>query len=258
MTTTATPLAGKHALVTGANRGIGAAIAHTLSLAGARVSLMVRDPSSAMATANSLPGPYTIVVADVTDQSASASACAAAVQAFGDVHILVNNAGSSESAPLMKSDAAMFQRMFDVHVLAALHTSHAVVPAMLRSGSGHIVNVASTAGLLGAPYISAYTAAKHALVGLTRSLAAELHSRGVAVNAVCPGFTETDMLDRALERIMSKTGRSAHDARQSILAEAHQSRMVTVTEVAAAVLALCVVGPDAPVGQTVVLDGSAT
>ncbi len=168
------PLIGHHALVTGANRGIGAAIANTLSGAGARVSLLVRDSATAQTTADSLAGPYEIVVADVTNQSAVELACATAARAFGDVDILVNNAGSAESAPFMKSDAAMFQRMFAVHVLAAVYTSQAVVPAMIARRRGHIVNVSSVAGLLGAPYIAAYTAAKHALVGVTRSLAAEV------------------------------------------------------------------------------------
>lgn len=258
MTTAERSLAGRHALVTGANRGIGAAIAAALSAAGASVSLMVRDAAAARTVADSLAGPHAIVVADVTDQSASVAACTAAVKAFGPVDILVNNAGSAESAPFLKSDGDLFARMFAVHVLGAVYTSQAVLPSMIERGHGHIVNVASVAGLWGAPYITAYGAAKHAMVGLTRSLAAEVHPRGIAVNAVCPGFTETDMVQRAVERIVAKTGRSADEARASILSDAKQSRMVSAGEVADAVLALCLVDARAPSGQTVVIDGSGT
>jgi len=256
MTHAARSLAGTHALVTGANRGIGAAIAATLSAAGAQVSLMVRNAAAAQDVANTLTGPFTIVVADVTDQRATAAACVAAANAFGAIDILVNNAGSAESAPFMKTDGDVFARMFAVHVLGAVYTSQAVLPSMFERRRGHIVNVASVAGLWGAPYITAYSAAKHAMVGLTRSLAAEVGPRGVAVNAVCPGFTETDMVRRAVEHLVAKTGRTADEARRSILADARQSRMVSTGEVADAVLALCLVTGDDPMGQAVVIDGS--
>ncbi|MEQ1690551.1 MAG: SDR family oxidoreductase [Gemmatimonas sp.] len=253
--TVSSALAGRHALVTGANRGIGAAIAHALSNAGASVSLMVRDPASANAVAESLPGPHAIVVADVTDRDASQTACKRAVKALGPIDILVNNAGSAESAPFMKSDVALFERMLAVHLMAAVHTTHAVLPTMLERKAGHVVNIASIAGVSGAPYVTAYTAAKHALVGFTRALALEVAARGVAVHAVCPGYTDTDLVRGAVARIVSKTGRSTHDAQQSMLSEAGQSRMITVHEVAEAVLALCV-APGTTGGQVIVLDGS--
>lgn len=248
-------LAGRHALVTGANRGIGAAIAHALSNAGASVSLMVRDPASANAVAETLPGPHAIVVADVTDRDASQTACARAAKALGAIDILVNNAGSAESAPFMKSDVALFERMLAVHLMAAVHTTHAVLPAMLERRAGHVVNIASIAGVSGAPYVTAYTAAKHALVGFTRALALEVASRGVAVHAVCPGYTDTDLVRGAVARIVSKTGRSTIDAQQSMLSDAGQSRMITVDEVAEAVITLCI-GPSTTGGQVIVLDGS--
>ena len=209
-----------HALVTGANRGIGAGIARTLSHAGIRVSLLVRDAGRARDVIQSLPHAHTVVVADVTDRDATLAACAAAVAAFGPIDVLVNNAGYAESAPFMRTDAAMFARMIDVHLMGAVHAAHAVLPSMLERRRGCIVNVASIAGLSGAAYITAYTAAKHALVGFTRSLAAEVASRGVAVHAVCPGYTETDLVHDAVTRIVRTTGRSAHDALQSILADA--------------------------------------
>ncbi len=250
-------LLGRHALITGANRGIGAAIARAYSLAGARVTLLVRDPVRAQSVAESMVGEHTIVVADVTDREATHAACAQAATALGPVDILVNNAGFAESAPIMKSDVAMFARMLDVHLMGAVHTTHAVLPAMLERKRGHVVNIASVAGLWGAPYITAYTAAKHALVGLTRSLAAELATRGVAVHAVCPGYTDTDLVQGAVDRIVSKTGRTDSQALHSILADAGQARIITVDEVAAVVLALCVAPTDAPTGQVIALDGSA-
>ena len=248
-------LAGRHALVTGANRGIGAAIARTLSTAGAHVSLLVRHPERADAVIASLPGPYTVVIADVTDRDALVGACAAAADALGPVDILVNNAGTAESAPFLRSDTALFDRMIAMHLLAPVHASQAVLPSMLDRGFGHIVNVASVAGLMGAPYVAAYTAAKHAMIGLTRSLALEVGPRGIAVNAVCPAYTATDLATAAVERIVQRTGRSASDVLQSILSEAGQMRIVSPDEVADVVLALCTAPNGSPVGQAVVVDG---
>lgn len=250
-------LAGRHALVTGANRGIGAAIVRVLSTAGAHVSLLVRDAARAEAVTASLTGPYTVVVADVTDREALVVACAAAAGALGTVDILVNNAGTAESAPFLKSDTALFERMIAMHLLAPVYASQAVLPSMIERGSGHIVNVASVAGLVGAPYVTAYTAAKHAMIGLTRALALEVGPRGVAVNAVCPAYTDTDLVGGAVERIVQRTGRSASDALQSILSDAGQTRMVTSEEVADVVLALCAAPNGSAVGQAIVVDGRA-
>lgn len=251
-----TALKGRHALITGANRGIGAAIARTLSAQGASVTLMVRTPGSADAVLSTLSGPGAVVVADVTDRAASQAACAEAATRFGPIDILVNNAGYVETVPFYKADVGAYQRMFDVHVLAAVHTMQAVMPAMVAAKCGHIVNVASIAGLMGAPYVSAYVAAKHALVGLTRSVALELAPRGILVNAVCPGYVDTELVSNAADAIAAKTGRSASEATQSILDEAGQKRMITVEEVADAVLALCSAAPGSAVGQAIVLDGS--
>ncbi|WP_310570927.1 SDR family oxidoreductase [Gemmatimonas sp.] len=250
-------LAGRHAMVTGANRGIGAAIARALSANGARVSLLVRDAARAKAVAASLSGPYTVVVADVTDREALVGACVAAAEALGPVDILVNNAGTAESAPFLKSDTALFERMLAMHLMAPVYASQVVLPGMIERSFGHIVNVASVAGLMGAPYVTAYTAAKHAMIGLTRSLALEAGPRGVAVNAVCPAYTDTDLVTGAVERIVQRTGRTANDALQSILADAGQTRIVTSEEVADAVLALCTAPIGAAIGQTIVIDGRA-
>lgn len=249
-------LVGRHALVTGANRGIGAAIARTLSNEGAGVTLMVRDASRALAVADSLVGPHAVVVADLTDRSTVQAGCADAAERLGPVDILINNAGSTESAPFLKSAPELFERMIAVHLLGAVHTTQAVLPAMIERGRGHVINVASTAGLKGEAYVTAYVAAKHALVGLTRALAREVEKHGIAVNAVCPGYTETDLVHDAVARIASKTGKSEAEALASILARAGQTRLVNTDEVAEAVIALCTAPAGAPTGQTVVIDGS--
>jgi NAD(P)-dependent dehydrogenase (short-subunit alcohol dehydrogenase family) len=242
--------------VTGANRGIGAEVARALSREGASVTLMVRDASRAQAVAEELAGPHATVVADLTDRGAVLAACAEAAARLGPVDILVNNAGSTESAPFLKSTPELFERMIAIHLLGAVHATQAVLPSMIERGRGHVINIASTAGLHGQAYVTAYVAAKHALVGLTRALALEVGKHGVTVNAVCPGYTETDLVHDAVERIAVKTGRSESDALHSILAGAGQARLVKPEEVAAAVVTLCTAPKGAPAGQTVIIDGS--
>jgi NAD(P)-dependent dehydrogenase (short-subunit alcohol dehydrogenase family) len=249
-------LAGRHALVTGANRGIGAAIARAVSAAGASVTLMVRDSTRAQPVADALAGPNAIVVADLTDRAAVQAGCAQAADRFGPVDILVNNAGFTESAPFLKSGPDLFERMIAVHLMGAVHATQAVLPSMIAHERGHIVNVASTAGLEGQPYVTAYVAAKHALVGLTRALALEVRKHGVSVNAVCPGYTDTQLVHDAVARIAAKTGKGEAEALRSILAGAGQERLVTPEQVAAAVIALCTAPAGAPTGQAVVIDGS--
>lgn len=252
------PLLGRHALVTGANRGIGAAIARQLSAAGASVSILVRNAARASEVTSMLHGPHLVVTADVTNREALQSACREAAAEMGPIDILVNNAGTAISAPFLKTDAALFERMLAEHLMAVVHATHVVLPSMLERGLGHIVNIASVAGLWGAPYVTAYTAAKHAVVGLTRSLALEVHSRGVSVNAVCPGYTETDLVSDAVARIVKRTGRTAAEAEAGILADAGQTRLVTVDEVALEVLKLCTAPIGEASGQAVVVNGTGT
>lgn len=225
-----------HALVTGANRGIGAAVVRALAAAGIDVTLMVRDRAAAERVASTVSVRTHIVIADVTDREAVRAGCASAVSALGPVDILINNAGTVETIPFLKASPDVFTQMFSLHVMGAVHTAQALMPSMVERGAGRVINVASIAGLAGAPYVAHYVAAKHALVGLTRALAMEFTSKGVTVNAVCPGYVDTDLVSGSLTRIAAKTGLSEKQAMDAILKDAGQPRLVTPDEVAAAVM----------------------
>jgi NAD(P)-dependent dehydrogenase (short-subunit alcohol dehydrogenase family) len=244
-------LAGKHAVVTGASRGIGLAVARSLLAQGARVTLMARDAAGLDAAARELGGGVAWQTVDVTDPASVEAAFARA----GAVDILVNNAGQAVSSPFMRTDAATWQRMLDVNLSGAYHCVQAALPAMLAAGWGRIVNVASTAGLTGYRYVAAYCAAKHGLVGLTRALALELATRGVTVNAVCPGYTETDIVQDAVATIVRKTGRSEEEARAELASNNPQGRLVQPDEVAHAVAMLCMPAASAINGQAIAVAG---
>jgi len=248
-------LSGKHALVTGGGTGIGAAIAEVLAQQGARVTLMGRTLERLAAEAAKLPGQAQSCAADVTDPASVSAAFERAVAGFGPVDILVNNAGAAASAPFGKTDLALWQEMLAVNLTGVYLCCQAALPRMLKSGYGRIVNIASTAGLTGYAYTSAYCAAKHGVIGLTRSLALETAKAGVTVNAVCPGYTGTDMLQRTLENITKKTGRSADEALAEIVKAYPQGRLVTPQEVANAVLWLCLPGSAAITGQAIAVAG---
>jgi NAD(P)-dependent dehydrogenase (short-subunit alcohol dehydrogenase family) len=244
-------LNGKHAVVTGASRGIGLAVARALLAQGARVTLMARDAAALEAAAAGLGGATAWRTMDVTDPAAVAQAFAHA----GAVDILVNNAGQAASAPFGRTDDALWQRMLDVNLTGAYHCIQAALPGMVDAGWGRIVNVASTAGLTGYRYVAAYCAAKHGLVGLTRALALEVAGRGVTVNAVCPGYTETDIVADAVANIVRTTGRSEEQVRAGLAAANPQGRLVQPDEVAHAVAWLCMPGAAAMNGQAIAVAG---
>jgi 3-hydroxybutyrate dehydrogenase len=224
---------GLDALVTGGGRGIGAAIATALTRKGARVTILGRNEAVLKARiAEGHAAAY--IVADVAD-APSFEKVMAGIAAGGAFDILVNNAGTALSAPFLKTGNADFQRMLDIHLLGPAIAARALLPGMVARKFGRIVNVASTAALKGYPYTSAYAAAKHGLLGLTRALAVELASTGVTVNAVCPGFTDTDMAQASIETIVVKTGRTSEAARAELTKTNPMGRMIAPEEVADAV-----------------------
>jgi len=242
-----------HALVTGGGRGIGRAIASALTLAGATVTVLGRNRAT-LDEAVAAGAAHFSEVADVSDQAAVHAAIAKAASRQ-PINILIANAGVAESAPFAKSDAAMFRRMMDVDFMGVVHAIQAVLPVMKDRPCGRIVAIASTAGLKGYPYAVAYSAAKHAVVGLVRSLALELAATKVTVNAVCPGFTDTDLLTGSIDNIMKKTGRNREQATADLARFNPQGRLVTPAEVADTVLWLCGEGAGAITGQTVAVAG---
>ena len=242
-----------HALVTGGGRGIGRAIAAQLAGADATVTVLGRQ-RAALDEAVAAGEAHFADVADVTDQAAISAAIAKAA-ARQPIDILVANAGIAESAPFAKSDAALFKRMMDVNFMGVVHSIQAALPSMKGRPYGRIVAVASTAGLKGYAYVSAYSAAKHAVIGLVRSLALELANTPITVNAVCPGFTDTDLVAGSIDNIMKKTGRSHEQAVAELAKHNPQGRLVTPKEVADTVLWLCGEGASAITGQAISVAG---
>jgi NAD(P)-dependent dehydrogenase (short-subunit alcohol dehydrogenase family) len=248
-------LAGRHALVTGGGRGIGAAIAARLVAEGARVTLVARTGAQLQEVATALGGSVQGLCADVTDAGSVASAFGEAAKAFGPIEILVNNAGQARSALMHRAPDELWGEMLAVNLTGVYHGIRAALPAMLERGFGRIVNVASTAGLRGYPFVAAYCAAKHGVIGLTRALALELAQRNITVNAVCPGYTETALVEDAIANIRKLTGRSAEQAREALTRTNPQGRLIQPAEVANAVLWLCLPGAESVTGQSIAVAG---
>lgn len=243
-------LAGHRALVTGGGTGVGAAIALALAEAGAEVTISGRREGPLNDMADRHPR-LTPVTGDVTD----AKSCIAMIEAAGQPGIVVANAGASFSKPFQKMTGDDLRSLMDVNLMGVFNVYHAALPAMRHAGGGRLIAIASTAGLRGYGYVTGYVAAKHAVIGLTRALALELARTGVTVNAVCPGYTDTPMLQETLDNITAKTGRSRDEAAAALTAGNPQGRFVDPAEVADAVLWLAGSGASAITGQAISVSG---
>ena len=247
-------LSGRHALVTGGGRGIGRAVAAALSSAGATVTVLGRQ-QAALDDAVASGHAAGVIVADVTDAAAIEAGVKAAEAARGPFDILVANAGAAETAPFGKTDPEQFRRLFELNVLGIVNCAQILLPGMVARKSGRIVAVASTAGLKGYGYVSAYVTSKHAVVGLVRSLAVETAKSGVTVNAVCPSFTDTDLVRESVAAITKKTGRSEQDVVAQYVKDVPMARLIKPEEVAAAVVYLCSAEASAVTGTAMTVAG---
>jgi NAD(P)-dependent dehydrogenase (short-subunit alcohol dehydrogenase family) len=245
-----------HALVTGAGTGIGAATALALASAGVRVSLLGRRRDTLEDTAAKIADRLgAVIIADVTLPEAIAEGLRDMHEKAGPVDILVNNAGQAASAPFEKTDADLWTQMLAVNLTSVFTLTKALLPDMIGRGRGRVINIASTAGLVGYAYVTAYVAAKHGVVGLTRALALEVARKGVTVNAVCPGYTDTPLVAGAVAAIVGKTGRKEDEARAALAKTNPMNRLVTPEEVADTVVWLASAGASAINGQAVAVAG---
>lgn len=248
-------LNGKSALITGGGRGIGRAIALEFARHGARVAVAARTVEQVEQAAAEIGSNAIALVCDVSDPGSVARMFSDMRERVGDVDILVNNAGIAESATLVNTSDELWHRHISINLSGTFYCTRAALPAMLKKGWGRVINVASIAGKAGAPYVSAYTASKHGVMGLTRSLAVEVATTGITVNAICPGYVETEMVTRGIEQITQKTGRTAEQALDTLRKMSPQNRLVTPEEVAAVALLLASEEGRGINGQGINVDG---
>jgi 3-hydroxybutyrate dehydrogenase len=251
-------LKGSVALVTGGGRGIGRAIAMSIARAGGSVAVAARTAAEITAVAREIQRVgvgAAAITCDVTDESSVARAVADVRERLGPIDILVNNAGLAESAPLSRTDSKLWERVLDVNLTGTYLCTRETLTAMIERKNGRVINIASVAGKVGFMYTSAYCAAKHGVLGFTRAVALEVASKGVTVNAICPGWVDTDMTTTSVARIVQKTGRSAAEARSALEAMSPQRRLVQPDEVAT--VAVFLAGPAAHgiTGQAINVDG---
>lgn len=248
-------LNGKIALITGGGRGIGRAIALVLAREGVRIVVAARTSEQVEQVAAEIGNGAIAVTCDVSDSESVTQMFAQTRERLGEVDILVNNAGIAESATLVNTTDDLWHRHLAINLSGTFYCTRAALPAMLKKNWGRIINVASIAAKTGAPYIGAYSASKHGVLGLTRSVALEVAAKGITVNAICPGYVDTDMVTRGVEKITSMTGRSAEEARQTLEKMSPQNRLVTAEEVAAVALLLASDEGRGINGQGINIDG---
>jgi 3-hydroxybutyrate dehydrogenase len=248
-------LNGKTALITGGGRGIGRAIALAFAREGARIAVAARTAEQVEQVATEIGNEAIALVCDVADPESVAHMFSQMRERLGEADILVNNAGVAESATLVNTTDELWHRHLSINLSGTFYCTRAALPAMLKKGWGRVINIASIAAKAGAPYIAAYSASKHGVLGLTRSIALEVATTGITVNAICPGYVDTEMVSRGVEQITSKTGRTAEEALDTLKKMSPQNRLVTPEEVAAVALLLASEEGRGITGQGINIDG---